>query len=190
MGDISTWNPVDNSNTAAPPDGWPEGQAPSGVNNSARAMMGAVRRWYDTVTAQIASLATADNLRVLKAGDTMTGTLSAPQYNINGVRFADNDGTSTHLCDATGAVALHLQATGSIYDAESHLFRNNAGSVNLGSIAPAGIDTYGQYVWVHNVNSPRLILSNATDGTHYGVSNSNSRLQFDRMDGSGAISAI
>jgi hypothetical protein len=59
MADISTWSPVDESNTAAPPAGAPENMQPSAVNNTMRAMMGAIRRWYDTVTAQLASLTTS-----------------------------------------------------------------------------------------------------------------------------------
>lgn len=47
MGDISTWSPVDANNNQNPPDGWPEGQAPSTVNNCARADKGAIRRWYE-----------------------------------------------------------------------------------------------------------------------------------------------
>jgi hypothetical protein len=49
MADISAWSPIDESNTTAPPNGWPEFMMPAMVNNSARAMMGAVRRWYDQV---------------------------------------------------------------------------------------------------------------------------------------------
>ena len=84
MGDISTWNPVDNSNTTAPPDGWPEGMAVSGVNNCARAMMGAVRRWYDTVTAQISGM-------LPLTGGTLTGTLNAPYLHSTGNVVADVD---------------------------------------------------------------------------------------------------
>jgi len=56
MSEVSTWDPVDDNNTAAPPAGWPEGQSPASVNNCARAMMGAIRRWYDTITAAMAQL--------------------------------------------------------------------------------------------------------------------------------------
>ena len=80
MGDISTWNPVDNSNTTAPPDGWPEGMAPSAVNNSARAMMGAIRRWYDTVPGQIASAVAA---YLPLSGGTLTGNLTAPNVTVS-----------------------------------------------------------------------------------------------------------
>lgn len=47
MGNLSTWSAVDGSNNQTPPDGFPEGMAPSTVNNAARAVMGAVRRWYE-----------------------------------------------------------------------------------------------------------------------------------------------
>ena len=40
----ANWTEDDNSNSTPAPDGWPEGMAPSGVNNGARAMMGATKR--------------------------------------------------------------------------------------------------------------------------------------------------
>lgn len=40
------WSEVDASNNAVPPNGWPEGMAPSDVNNSARAQMGGEKRWW------------------------------------------------------------------------------------------------------------------------------------------------
>lgn len=43
----ANWNEADASNSTAAPDGWPEGMAPSGVNDSGRAMMGAVKRYVD-----------------------------------------------------------------------------------------------------------------------------------------------
>jgi hypothetical protein len=51
MSDVSAWSATDASNTAATPDGWPEGQSPASVNDCARAMMGAIKRWYDGTTA-------------------------------------------------------------------------------------------------------------------------------------------
>src|SRR5215471_17791311 len=43
----SNWTEDDNANITAAPDGAPEGMAPSGVNNVLRAMMGAVKRWFN-----------------------------------------------------------------------------------------------------------------------------------------------
>ena len=53
MTDIKTWSTSAANNNAAPPDGFPEGQPPSTVNNSAREVMAAIRRqieagmWFD-----------------------------------------------------------------------------------------------------------------------------------------------
>lgn len=47
MSKISAWSKTAASNNAAPPDGWPEGQLPSTVNNCARENMAAIRTWYE-----------------------------------------------------------------------------------------------------------------------------------------------
>lgn len=47
MSNIKSWSTAAASNNSASPDGFPEGMAPSGVNDSARELMAAVRRWYE-----------------------------------------------------------------------------------------------------------------------------------------------
>lgn len=47
MANISTWSTSAASNNAATPDGWPEGQSPSSVNNCGREMMAAIRTWFE-----------------------------------------------------------------------------------------------------------------------------------------------
>jgi len=53
MSAISTWSKTAANNNLTPPDGWPENQAPSTVNDSAREMMAALRtqfegaEWFD-----------------------------------------------------------------------------------------------------------------------------------------------
>lgn len=47
MSEISTWAPAAADNDTAAPNGFPEGMAPSGVNDSGREVMAAVRRWYE-----------------------------------------------------------------------------------------------------------------------------------------------
>jgi len=44
---IDAWSTVAASNNAAAPDGWPEGQAASTVNNCGRQMMASLRAWYE-----------------------------------------------------------------------------------------------------------------------------------------------
>jgi hypothetical protein len=42
---VGLWSQTPGSNNATPPDGWPEGQAPSTVNDCAREMMAAIRTY-------------------------------------------------------------------------------------------------------------------------------------------------
>ena len=44
---ISDYSTTPANNNAAPPNGFPEGMAPSGVNNSARQVMADIRSWYE-----------------------------------------------------------------------------------------------------------------------------------------------
>lgn len=46
MAEINDWDSTANSNNSASPDGFPEGMAPSGVNDSARNMMAQVKRFW------------------------------------------------------------------------------------------------------------------------------------------------
>lgn len=47
MSSIKTWSTTAADNNSAAPDGWPEGQAPSSVNNCAREMMAAIRTQHE-----------------------------------------------------------------------------------------------------------------------------------------------
>jgi len=48
MTGIELWSTTAASNNSASPNGWPEGMPPSGVNDSARQMMAAIRTWYES----------------------------------------------------------------------------------------------------------------------------------------------
>lgn len=47
MSAVSTWSNTAASNNSAPPDGWPEGMSPAGVNDCGREMMKAIKDFYD-----------------------------------------------------------------------------------------------------------------------------------------------
>jgi hypothetical protein len=69
MSEIETWDPVAGGNTQAPDDGWPEGMDRTKVNDCAREMMAAIRRWYqDTEWLQLYSgyTVTKDDYHVLR----------------------------------------------------------------------------------------------------------------------------
>lgn len=107
MSDISSWSTTAGSNNSSPPNGWPEGMAPSGVNDCGREVMAAVRRWYedaqwinfghtptrvdnDTFTVATDLTAIYETGRRLKVGGSATGyctiassSYSAPNTTIN-----------------------------------------------------------------------------------------------------------
>jgi hypothetical protein len=105
----SNWNEVDASNTTPPPDGWPAGMAPSGVEPGNRAIMGAVKRfWNRTNTTQTT------------AGTSTAYTLTygvAPAAYVNGEQYSfvvnQACGASPTLnINALGAVALRKFVNG------------------------------------------------------------------------------
>ena len=70
----SSWSETDNNNNQAPPAGWPENMNPAQVNDSARANMGAIKRWYDRIspTATTAGTANAQTLTYSVAPTMLT----------------------------------------------------------------------------------------------------------------------
>lgn len=72
MAKVGSWNTTAANNNSTPPDGWPEGQAPSTVNDCAREMMAQIKTMVNTLeyidlnntpsflTATTFSMATAD----------------------------------------------------------------------------------------------------------------------------------
>jgi hypothetical protein len=49
VSDNTNWFELDSANITAPPNGWPEGQAPSTVNDCARSNMGALKRFWNRI---------------------------------------------------------------------------------------------------------------------------------------------
>lgn len=101
MADIANvdWNEVDASNSVTPPDGWPEGMFPSAVNNSARAMMGGLKRWYDRGNST----------------QTTTGTATAYVLTYAAAQSALYDGFETSFIldqDCGAAPTLNIDALG------------------------------------------------------------------------------
>jgi len=100
MADIrsSTWSTTAGDNNASPPDGWPEGQSPSSVNNCAREMMAAIKRsWnddhpvnesagsnsaYTLVTSASSTAYATGDMYVFRANHASVGTST---LNVNGV---------------------------------------------------------------------------------------------------------
>lgn len=105
----TNWSPIDASNDAAPPNGWPEGMFPGDVNNSARAQMGGEKRWWQRSNAVLTS-----------SGATTAFTLTYPvaeaaYYDGEVYVFvADRDcvAAATLNSDGLGAKAIHKFTAG------------------------------------------------------------------------------
>src|SRR5215831_7264287 len=69
LSDNTNWFEVDSSNNKASPAGWPEGMMPSGVNDSARANMGALKRFWDRLN-PVQSITPAAGVWKFNTGNT------------------------------------------------------------------------------------------------------------------------
>ena len=104
----NNWSEADASNTTAAPDGAPEGMAPGGVNNWARATMGALKRYVN----QQSPVTTAGS------GTAYTVSYSvAPGALVTGMTHlllfhAANGAAATLNVNALGAAPLHYFAAG------------------------------------------------------------------------------
>ncbi len=167
--DISAanWSEDDNANTAAAPDGAPEGMAPSGVNNVLRAHQGALKRFYNWTNPKITGgSSTAYTLSYAVApGSLADGMTHLVQFH------AVNGAGATLNVNSLGATPLHYHAAGAwriappglidtdevcrvAYHSSSGAYRlngrrNRTGEVVpfAGSMAPAGaLLCYGQAI--------------------------------------------
>jgi hypothetical protein len=89
----SNWDETDANNDDAAPDGFPEGMAPAGLNNGARAIMGAVKRFWNKINAVKTT-----------AGTTSAYTLS---YDVAPAAYADGEIIS-FVVNATNAAAATI----------------------------------------------------------------------------------
>ena len=123
MADIgaSSWNETDANNSTASPEGWPTGMAPSGVDNTGRQMMGAVKRWYNWTVPK----ATGGS----SAAFTLTYTV-APGALIDGmthlVWFGSANAVGATLnVNGLGAIPLHYYSFGAWRAVSANLIGNN-----------------------------------------------------------------
>lgn len=95
----STYSETDASNSSAAPNGFPEGMPPSGVNDSARGLIGAVQRWWNRANGRYASTGTTPNY-------VLTPTVALAAY-VTGERYSFR---ANFTCGATPT--LNISALG------------------------------------------------------------------------------
>ena len=99
MSDIQTWSTTAASNNATPPNGFPEGMAPSTVNDAAREVMAAVARYRSDTDGVNTSSGT--NTITLSASRTMTAYAQGDLYTFKA--GGTNTGATTLNVDSLGA---------------------------------------------------------------------------------------
>lgn len=72
MAKLKLWSTTPGSNNAAAPNGWPEGMAPSDVNNTARQDRASIREWYEDAEwiERGDSIESASGSQIVFTGDT------------------------------------------------------------------------------------------------------------------------
>lgn len=98
MSKLGSWSTTPGSNNATPPDGWPEGQAPSTVNDCAREMMAQIRAAFN-------------DLQYFDPNLTPT-FINATSFSVVGDQTsAIHAGRRLKIFDATAGVATTIYAT-------------------------------------------------------------------------------
>ena len=95
----SVFSQTDASNNTGTAPSWAEGQLPSTVNDSARALQGAIKRWHDRLAATVTSGGSAN-------AQTLTYTVAPTAY-VAGDRYTFKVGGTN-----TGATTLNVNSLG------------------------------------------------------------------------------
>jgi len=102
-GDISTWSTAPDSNVTAAPDGFPEPMDAGDVNDAAREVMAAIKRYLVDRDAYTVSTGSA-NAYVLAATQTVSAYATGQTY--SWIASFQNTGTATLNVDAVGAKTI------------------------------------------------------------------------------------
>lgn len=140
MADVSTWDPSDENNNKPPPDGWPEFMMPSQVNNSARMMMGAVKRMYDQ---QVSGAIVLPYLKLAggAGGQTVTGPVT-----FAGITAAAITSNGTINAASTISTTGNITAAGAVQGLDVNASRNMsvAGTLYGGALSGSSVYVTGR----------------------------------------------
>jgi len=142
MAEVSDWNVSAGSNTDTPPNGWPEGMAPSDVNNTAREDAARIARWYQDTNGSLTSAGSSDAY-------TLTPKRTISAY-AQGLCFAFVASFSN-----TGAATLNVSSVGA-----TAIKKNNDQALIAGDIESGQV-----VVVVHDGTNWQLINPSSNPGT-------------------------
>jgi microcystin-dependent protein len=114
----SNWNETDANNSNPSPDGAPEGMAPSGVDDTIRAVMGAVKRFFNWQSTKLTGgTSTAYTLSYgIAPGALVDGMTHLVQFHV-----ANGAGATLNV-NNLGAKPLHAYSAGAWYQAPPAFF--------------------------------------------------------------------
>jgi len=179
MAAISTWSTTAASNNSASPDGFPEGMAPSGVNDSARENMSALRTWYE-------------DAEWINWGDT-TAYVGATQFKIAGsdvtARYSVNRRVRV-VGSSTGTIYGYISVSAFSTDTtvtvvfDSGSMSSETLTVSLGIVVPgrSGPGLAGTNTWIDQQTVTAKVVIKLDDS---GSSTSNRMLDGQDSGGNG-----
>ena len=110
MSHIREWSTTAASNNSAPPDGFPEGMAPSGYNDAAREMMAQLKTWY------------LQSFRNYITGLRISNNGTNPTYAIDIAVGAAMDTTGVEILEqTTAALTKNINASWAVGDGNGGL---------------------------------------------------------------------
>lgn len=124
MSEIQSYDKAAGNNNSSAPDGFPEAQAPSSVNNSSREVMAAIARIYADMNGSITSAGTADV-------QTITSNRTITSY-ATGLGFIFKAGATL---TNTGAITLNLNSIGAKSIKKKGTTDLSAGDITAGQFA-------------------------------------------------------
>lgn len=190
MSEINSWSTTAASNNSSPPDGWPENMSFANVNNSAREMMAALKRWRDDINGSLTSggssgaytltpnrtiSAYASGLEFVWKANHTTASTSSPTLNVSSVgatAIKDYNGDYISVTSGRYYRTVYLSSTWVTMDAfpetganqswskTQYYASNNETSSTLAIDCLAEPDTY----WTLSANGTLNDFTNKTKG--------------------------
>lgn len=156
MSDIKSWSATAASNNSASPDGFKEGMAPSGLNDSSREVMAAVRRaleeveWFDF----------GDTITYASTTQfTVPGDLTARYHVGRRLRVVGSLTGTIYGTISTSSFSTNTTVTITL---DSGTLNNETLAASLG--APSATDKSISYLAIHDLISANISYDNSTSG--------------------------
>lgn len=121
---VSSWSTTPASNNSAPPNGWPEGMAPSAVNDTARQMMADIRSMYDGGVGSSTARPMFNAQRTTSTQPLPFGSVTDLLFNTENTDQASNYAPGTGIFTAPVA-GLYL------FNASAQIANSSGGVANL-----------------------------------------------------------